>query len=394
MAPSNPPPSSPDPELEAFKRAVADLEARVSALEQGSASYKPPEPTPREPTESRFGLTIVNRIGAVTLAIGIVFFFKYAADSQWIGAPGRVLIGVIAGLVLIAVAEWLRHGDQIPFAQGLAVCGVLILYVSAYAAFAYYQLFPRPAGFVSMLAASLIAAALALRYGSAALAALGFIGALLTPVLLRAEHDLTEPWFYFLYLLLLSFASELATERLLRRDSRPATLFLIPSNASWSLLSAWILLDTPHPHWFATFAFALAILHAAAALRLDRDTRLYAVLYLTAHGCFLVAALRELEIWATHHSNPLTRLSFLSELDSVFLAIYAVVMIASGVVRKIPVDRLLGLTLIGIVVAKLYLYDIWLLARFYRISAFVALGIILLAASYIYSRLRTRTPLP
>ena len=46
--------------------------------------------------------------------------------------------------------------------------------------------------------------------------------------------------------------------------------------------------------------------------------------------------------------------------------------------------------LVALVVAKLYLYDIWLLTRFYRITAFVALGVLLLAASFVYSRFKLR----
>jgi uncharacterized membrane protein len=45
---------------------------------------------------------------------------------------------------------------------------------------------------------------------------------------------------------------------------------------------------------------------------------------------------------------------------------------------------------IGFVICKLYLYDVWLLTRFYRISAFVALGTLLLLASYVYSRFRNK----
>jgi uncharacterized membrane protein len=63
-------------------------------------------------------------------------------------------------------------------------------------------------------------------------------------------------------------------------------------------------------------------------------------------------------------------------------------MITLGIVRNGTLDRIVGLVLIAIVIAKLYLYDVWLLTRFYRISAFVALGVLLLAASYIYSRFR------
>ncbi|MBV9265724.1 MAG: DUF2339 domain-containing protein, partial [Acidobacteriaceae bacterium] len=47
-----------------------------------------------------------------------------------------------------------------------------------------------------------------------------------------------------------------------------------------------------------------------------------------------------------------------------------------------------GLVLIGLVIIKLYLFDVWLLNRVYRISAFVALGALLLITSFLYSRYR------
>ena len=41
------------------------------------------------------------------------------------------------------------------------------------------------------------------------------------------------------------------------------------------------------------------------------------------------------------------------------------------------------------VVVKLYLYDVWLLSALYRMAAFAILGVLLLAASFLY-RQRTR----
>ncbi len=59
-------------------------------------------------------------------------------------------------------------------------------------------------------------------------------------------------------------------------------------------------------------------------------------------------------------------------------------------IRRSRFDRLAGLALFIGVVGKLYCYDVWQLTRFYRISAFVGLGLLLLAASYIYSRFREK----
>jgi uncharacterized membrane protein len=55
--------------------------------------------------------------------------------------------------------------------------------------------------------------------------------------------------------------------------------------------------------------------------------------------------------------------------------------------RSAP-TRVLGVALIGFVVVKLYLYDVWLLGQFYRMAAFAILGVLLLLMSYFYSRFR------
>ncbi len=137
--------------VETLSKQVAQLEQRMIVLERGRNLTSPSSPLPVQPVparaisdpsiaqpppqqlESRLGLTIVNRIGAVTLAIGIVFFFKYAADNQWIGAAGRVVLGLVSGLILIGVADWLRRRDQRVFSQGVCGCGLAILYISLYA---------------------------------------------------------------------------------------------------------------------------------------------------------------------------------------------------------------------------------------------------------------------
>ena len=59
-----------------------------------------------------------------------------------------------------------------------------------------------------------------------------------------------------------------------------------------------------------------------------------------------------------------------------------------GVKTQAAIHRMLGLALVVLVVAKLYLVDVWVLGRLFRITAFLALGVLLLALSYLYSRLR------
>jgi uncharacterized membrane protein len=164
----------------------------------------PPTAAPaREPVlETQVGLTLINRIGVITLVLGIGFFFKWAVDNEWIGPAGRVLLGVVAGLAAIAVAHFLwRKGQQI-FAQGVTAVGIAILYLAIYAAFSFYKLIPQGFAFAFMFVVTLLACALALRYDAIAIAGLGLIGGYITPILLSTGED--HPWFLFTYTLILN----------------------------------------------------------------------------------------------------------------------------------------------------------------------------------------------
>ncbi len=390
-------PSSPEGELRRFEETVsklaaqvARLEQRVAGLERGPASVAEAfESKPR--LESRFGLTLVNRAGAITLAIGIIFFFKYAVDNKWIGAEARVAIGVCAGVFMLALAEWFRRRDRRSaasanfdekvFTQGLAGCGLATVFVSLYAAFAYYELIIPLAGWSLLVLVSAFAVVLSIRYASAAIAALGFTGAMLTPMLLH--NRATAWWFDFLFLLLAS----LTVLAIVIKNRWP---ILIPSLAGLSLLSAAVVLNGGHPHWFAFFCVLLAFVHFAA-MRFTRPGDPFSnYAYLTAHGCLLIGGMRAVALWASSNSLPQDRFSFTSALESVLLALYGIFALLYGMLRKMGVDRALGLVLLAIVIVKLYLWDVWQLNKFYRISAFVALGILLLTASYLYSRFRSR----
>jgi len=396
-------PSSPDEsiqqlqsELAALRQQVSRLEQRLAAVEQSPASSGIlPSAAAAPKLESRLGLTLVNRAGALTLAIGIIFFFKYAVDNQWIAAEGRVIIGVVTGLVLLLAAEWLQaRGRRSPvpdassdvFTQGISGCGLAILYAAIYAALAYYKLLLPAAGWLLLLLTSALAIFLSIRYRSRAIAALGFAGGLLTPILLRGS--VMTWWFDLAYLLILGVTA-------LFVSVRQRWLVLIPTLAGLTLLAAAISLVRHHGGWFCVFSLLLGAAHFLAARLSVADRPLATCAYITGHSCLLFASLRALSIWTAGDSQARDRAandrySFTSALESILLGLYGIGALVYGMLRASLRDRFLGLVLLGLVIAKLYLWDIWQLNRFYRISAFVALGILLLGASYFYSRLRSR----
>jgi hypothetical protein len=165
----------------------------------------PPDAAPGPSLESKVGLTVVNRIGVLTLVLGVAFFFKWAVDNKWIGPAGRVVLGLLAGLATLGIADLIWRKRQQVFAQGITAAGIAIIYLALYAAFDFYHLIPQSVAFAMMVATTATAAVLALRYNSYAIAALALAAGYLTPLLLSTHED--HPWFLFSYLLLLNFAA-------------------------------------------------------------------------------------------------------------------------------------------------------------------------------------------
>src|SRR5215469_4000052 len=129
-------------ELESIRRILADLTARIDRIERKfgreqellaaappsrpqsqpgvpvrphaeTAALLPPDPlapppppavgTPpsRPDLESRIGSHWLNRIGIAAVLVGISYFLKLAFENNWIGAAGRVAIGLIAGVAIV-----------------------------------------------------------------------------------------------------------------------------------------------------------------------------------------------------------------------------------------------------------------------------------------------------
>jgi uncharacterized membrane protein len=145
------------------------LAAVQQAPQPESGSTEFPELPPEIPShwsrpalETKVGLTVANRVGVITLVLGVAFFFKWAVDNNWIGPGGRVVLGALAGFAALAAADFLwRKGQQI-FAQGVTGTGIAILYLSIYAACDFYQLMPQGFAFAPMCVATAMAVALAL----------------------------------------------------------------------------------------------------------------------------------------------------------------------------------------------------------------------------------------
>ncbi len=584
--------------------------AKPTPVEAPRFSQQPqPDRAERSPgLETRLGLTWINRIGVITLLFGAGFFFKYAVENEWIGPVARVILGITAGLAALGAGDFLHRRNQRLFAQGISGLGIALLYLSFYAASQFYHLIPDIIGFAALAFVTALGAALAIQYDAMPVAALGFFGGYLTPVLVAPAL-----WVLYGYTLLLDVAAVmlarargwrpleifaivatalLYTTANYRHESLLGTLFIAAAYALfsvaqlpgvriaaqllasialaflwtknpsgfllcsfvlaaagvvtrpiWALGGFWLgyalwtlnatarpdgpvfvaitlvfvlffalvnirpgsvsvvaangpiyfgaayLLLNPHHHafmgllavslaaahlitarhlltvapqmallstglaavfvtlaipvqlagyaitiawateaaalawiasrwkdaraiWLALAILALILMHLAVFDRESSDSRLItftasaiafwltakwmqpgrlaAAVYIIGHALMLWGLGLEIERWALQHADPQNVVSVTTAAISIMLAAYAVIVIGAGVLTATTINRFLGLALIGIVILKLYLYDVWLLGRLYRTIAFVALGALLVLSSYVYSRYRER----
>jgi len=194
-----------------IKRQPHPLETPQSLISPPTISPPPPTETPAPPPtlqadpqptsppiprsvqaekiESVIGRRWIGWIAVALILFATAFFLKYAFDNRWIGELGRVTIGVFAGMTLTLLGlKYYNRGWRI-FSQILTAGGVVLLYLSAYAAFGYYHLVTQKAAFTYLAILVAEAAGLALLYDAPGIAIMALIGGFLAPILMRSDRD-------------------------------------------------------------------------------------------------------------------------------------------------------------------------------------------------------------
>ncbi|HYA97517.1 MAG TPA: DUF2339 domain-containing protein [Methylomirabilota bacterium] len=150
---------------------------------------------------------------------------------------------------------------------------------------------------------------------------------------------------------------------------------------------------------FAAFAVLVACFAAAllAARRswdnlTDNEKLAYGVFAVAVHA-YAIAAL-SLELWDYFGRSALSMDRALAQqlALSILWVAYATGLILFGVKRDSALLRWQALALFGIVVLKVFFFDLSFLERFYRILSFLFLGLVLLVVSFLYQRKLQRRP--
>lgn len=153
--------------------------------------------------EENIGGTWFARIGMAALVLGLSFFLKYAFDNDWIGPIGRVMIGAIAGIVLLGLGEKFIRKYSV-YGQLLSGGGLAVLYLAIFAAFDFYGLIGQIPAFFMMMLITAAGIMLSIRYDAVSLIIISTLGGFFTPLLISNGQN--NEVGLFSYILLLDLA--------------------------------------------------------------------------------------------------------------------------------------------------------------------------------------------
>jgi len=280
--------------------------------------------------------------------------------------------------------------------------GAFLIIVNAfnYLAAAYAMLWPQDRWPLTLLVLALAAAHLTIsrllpapKPSEQSLSRLVFGGLALTFATLAIPIRLEGKW------ITLAFAIEGAVLiwtgfRALHLRLRQAGYFLLALAAVRLLLFPISASEFFFNARFATYLVLIACMVAAllaareqATVLGDQEATVLAILAV-APNAYAILAL-SLEFWDYFGRNALSGLDghLAQHLAlSLLWTLYASVLILVGVKRQSALLRWQALVLFGLAVAKVFLYDISYLDRFYRIVSLLILGVLLLVVSFLYQK--------
>jgi len=145
----------------------------------------------KENFEVRFGKNILPKIGMAFIAIGGLFFMRWSFENGLIGPLGRILLGLISGIVFIFLGDYLSNKYK-KYSFILMGGGLCLLYTSTFLARFIYQNeinLPSQIAFLFLLFVTVSSVFLALRHNAQVLGFFALGGGFATPFLANSGSE-------------------------------------------------------------------------------------------------------------------------------------------------------------------------------------------------------------
>lgn len=147
----------------------------------------PPRPGPQVDLEELLGGRVLAWVGGVAVVLGAVFFLVMAVSRGWIDEPTRTVLAFAGSTALLGLGVWLYEArGQTDAAVAAVSAAVAALYAAVTTATQVYDLVAPGPGLLVAAVVGAAATAIAVRWERRLIAALGIVGALLSPVLVDA----------------------------------------------------------------------------------------------------------------------------------------------------------------------------------------------------------------
>lgn len=144
-----------------------------------------PKPTPVD-NEEWWGRAL-GISGVIAVLLGISFFLRYAFVNNLIGETGRVMIGIVAGIIFISIGQYVRAKYR-TYSNILMAGGIGLLYLTTFAAFAFYNLISSPVAYGLLIGITAMSVVFSIIDDAMSLAVLGVIGGFLTPLFITLSN--------------------------------------------------------------------------------------------------------------------------------------------------------------------------------------------------------------
>ncbi|HMG68903.1 MAG TPA: DUF2339 domain-containing protein [Chitinophagaceae bacterium] len=150
--------------------------------------------------ENFIGLRVIHFVGIIVLLIGLSIGVKYAIDEQLISEGLRIILAYAAGMLLY-ILSWRSKKNYQLFSAILFSGGMASLYFTTYAAFVYYGFFSFAVTYLLMVGFTIYTAIEAIRYNRQEIAVLGMVGAYGIPFLISANSERVDLFFSYIILI-------------------------------------------------------------------------------------------------------------------------------------------------------------------------------------------------
>ncbi len=138
--------------------------------------------------EKFIGENLISKLGIIITVLGVAIGTKYSIDHHLISPLTRIMLGYIAGLILLGFGIKLK--DKYENYSAVLVSGAMaVMYFITYFAYNFYDLMPQFIAFGLMVLFTVATVSAALKYNKQIIAHIGLVGAYAVPFLLSNESE-------------------------------------------------------------------------------------------------------------------------------------------------------------------------------------------------------------